>query len=162
MSSLDKRAPWPCTAIRCTTVSKDGYGKEQSSPGMPLLTLCPSGADRSTISRHLPGWDLLGITPRQLMWSASAGSAAKGPSTLPSSVCKYLSTTCGCSYVGGWAVVLRGAHWDVGFMESDTEAVADTLLDILGKLPIWVLTKDCLPCRIPQWTWGRITWEAAH
>ena len=44
------------------------YFNEHTSELMASWTLKPGGNNKSNMSRHFPGWDLFGITLKQLTW----------------------------------------------------------------------------------------------
>ncbi len=58
--------PPPSWSTLLTTSSTYKYWTLASSLSMPSFTLLPSGADRFTISLHLPGFPFLGMTPNWL------------------------------------------------------------------------------------------------
>ena len=53
--------------------STDIYWTEKTSFGIPSLTLAPTGLERSSIRRHLPGWCFFGMTPKRLVWRLGRG-----------------------------------------------------------------------------------------
>ena len=62
------RVPFPRTKTSLAASSTVAYFIEDSSELIASLTLKPEGKDKSSISLHLPGCDLFGITPKWLMW----------------------------------------------------------------------------------------------
>ena len=69
---------------------------EHNSWLMPTFTLAPSGLDRSTISRHFPGWLDFGMTPKGLTWvPGGIASWPTGPMILPREISfeRYSQTT---------------------------------------------------------------------
>ena len=96
-SSFASFAPFPNCRTWWTASSTEQYDKLQSSFGMPSLTLCWSGEDKSMISLQFPGDDFFGITPNGLICSPGILVSFVASTTLPSvtSLAKYSSTTWG-------------------------------------------------------------------
>ena len=68
MSSFAMSVPFPKDRMSLAASSTVEYFKEHISESMASLTLKPGGNDKSSMSRHFPGWDLFGITPKRLTW----------------------------------------------------------------------------------------------
>ena len=69
-TSFAKFVPFPNCRTWRTTLSTEQYNKLQSSFGMPSLTLCSSGEDKSTISLQFPRDDFFWVTPNRLICRA--------------------------------------------------------------------------------------------
>ena len=65
MSSFAMSVPFPRDKMSLAASSSVEYFNEHISESM---TLKPGGSNKSSMSRHFPGWDLFGITPKRLTW----------------------------------------------------------------------------------------------
>ena len=140
--------------IPAMKASMETYCTVKGGFGIPSFKLCPSGDERSKMSRHLPGWLFFGITPKRLICRDGNGGVGKGLATPFSLQIR----------INDWGVYGSGLHvrWSASecycwCVKTSSKTVLNARKNIINCSSIRVIVQFQLKL-VKAWQWELAHW----